>query len=195
MATTTRERLVRTGAHLFRHQGFAATGVKQVVAEAQAPFSSLYHFFPGGKQELAEEALRGGGDHFLGLYLAVAADAPDVASAVSRFFAGAQHTLETTGFADACPVATVAGEVADTNERLREVCAEVFSSWVSALVEDLVAAGLPEATARPLALTVLSLLEGAFLLSRTLRDTGAMEAAGQAACVLVDTALASNPRR
>ena len=49
----TRDRIVDASAELFRRQGYNATGVKQIVTEAQAPFGSLYHFFPGGKEQLA----------------------------------------------------------------------------------------------------------------------------------------------
>ena len=43
----TRERIVTSSAELFRRQGYTGTGMKQIVAEARAPFGSLYHFFPG----------------------------------------------------------------------------------------------------------------------------------------------------
>ena len=46
----TRDRILYATAELFRRQGYAGTGLKQVVAEAQAPFGSLYHHFPGGKR-------------------------------------------------------------------------------------------------------------------------------------------------
>src|ERR1700704_2934259 len=59
--STTRDRIVDASAELFRRQGYAATGVKQIVTEAQAPFGSLYHFFPGGKQGLGAEAIRTSG--------------------------------------------------------------------------------------------------------------------------------------
>ena len=49
---TSRERLVEAGAELFGRQGYHGTGIKQVVDAARAPFASLYHFFPGGKEEL-----------------------------------------------------------------------------------------------------------------------------------------------
>ena len=55
--SATRDRIVQASAELFRRQGYAATGVKQIVTDAQAPFGSLYHFFPGGK-----EAAGGRGD-------------------------------------------------------------------------------------------------------------------------------------
>ena len=43
---------------LFQRQGFTGTGIKQILTEADAPFSSLYHFFPGGKDELGAESIR-----------------------------------------------------------------------------------------------------------------------------------------
>src|SRR4051794_7658017 len=167
----TRERILCTSAELFRRQGYAATGLKQVTVQAQAPFGSLYHFWPGGKQQLAEEVLRSGGAFFLALYRQITGEAPDQLSAVRDFFAGAAETLRVTDYADACPIATVAGEVASTNDVLRQATADVFESWLAALTGDLVEAGADPAAARPLALSVLAILEGAFLLSRALRST------------------------
>jgi AcrR family transcriptional regulator len=108
----TRDRILYASAELFRRQGYAGTGLKQIAAESHAPFGSLYHFLPGGKEELAEEVLRVGGRFFLALYEAIAGAAPDLTSAVRDFFAGAGQTLGATGYADACPIATVAGEIA-----------------------------------------------------------------------------------
>src|SRR4051812_1044746 len=138
----TRERILFASAELFRRQGYAATGLKQVTTQAQAPFGSLYHFWPGGKQQLADEVLRTGGDFFLGLYRAIADPAPDLPSAVRDFFAGGGETLRLTGYADACPIATVAGEVASTDDVPRQATADVFESWLGALTDDLVAAGV-----------------------------------------------------
>ncbi|MGO8905982.1 MAG: TetR/AcrR family transcriptional regulator [Solirubrobacteraceae bacterium] len=186
----TRERILYASAELFRRQGYAGTGLKQVVAQAQAPFGSLYHFFPAGKEELADEVLRTGGRFFLALYESIAESAPDLASTVREFFAGAADTLRSTDFADACPIATVAGEVASTHEVLRRASADVFESWLAALTEDAVEDGIAPVRARALALSVLAILEGAFLLGRSLRSTEPMDAAGAAAVALVSAALA-----
>jgi|SRR5271165_3198628 len=186
----TRERILYASAELFRRQGYAGTGLKQVVAQAEAPFGSLYHFFPAGKEELADEVLRSGGRFFLALYESIAESAPDLASTVREFFAGAADTLRSTDFADACPIATVAGEVASTHEVLRRASADVFESWLAALTEDAVEDGVAPVRARALALSVLAILEGAFLLGRSLRSTEPMDAAGAAAVALVSAALA-----
>ena len=83
-----------TSAELFRRQGYTATGVKQIVTEAQAPFGSLYHFFPGGKEELGAEAIRVSGALYEQLIPAVFDPAPDLVSAVRAFFAGAAAHLQ-----------------------------------------------------------------------------------------------------
>jgi len=191
----TRERILYAGAELFRRQGYGGTGLKQVVTRAEAPFGSLYHFFPGGKEQLADEVLRTGGRFFLALYESIAHAAPDLPTGVREFFAGAAQTLLATDFADACPIATVAGEVASTHNGLREATADVFESWLAAIGEDAVAAGVAPADARPLALGVLAQLEGAFLLSRSLRAIEPMHACGDAAVALVLAALAEKPTR
>ena len=48
-----RAALVDTAALLFRRQGYAATGVNQILETAGVKAGSLYHHFPDGKQELA----------------------------------------------------------------------------------------------------------------------------------------------
>ena len=61
MANDTRQRLLTAAAEHFKVAGYTGTGVKQIVADASAPFPSLYHFFPGGKEELGAETIRWSG--------------------------------------------------------------------------------------------------------------------------------------
>src|ERR1700731_426640 len=170
MAAATRDRIVQRSAELFRHQGFAGTGVKQIVTEAAAPFGSLYHFFPGGKEQLGAEVIRTSGAMYIELFASIALQAPDVLTAVGDFFTGAAQTLQETDYADACPIATVALEVASINEPLRQATADVFETWIDAASAYFAAAGIAADAARALALSVLCLLEGAFVFSRAMRS-------------------------
>jgi AcrR family transcriptional regulator len=188
--SSTRDRILDSSAELFRRQGYAGTGVKQIVTDAGAPFGSLYHFFPGGKEQLGAEAIRWSGQMYIQMFAGIALEAADVVSAVGDFFAGAAETLRETDYADACPIATVALEVASTSEPLRLATAEVFESWIAAAGAYFAAAGIPEARARELAFTMLSLLEGAFVFCRALRSTEPLEFAGRAAMGEVRTSLA-----
>jgi AcrR family transcriptional regulator len=189
MASTTKDRIIESSAELFRRQGYAGTGVKQIVAAANAPFGSIYHFFPGGKEQLGAETIRSSGRLYIHLFATIAMQAPDVLSAVGDFFSGAAETLRETDYADACPIATVALEVASTSEPLREATAEVFDSWIVGATEYFAAAGIPRDTARELAFTMLSLLEGAFIFCRAMRTTEPLEVAGASAVAAVQAAL------
>src|SRR2546421_10933561 len=155
MATPTRERIVQSSAELFRRQGFTGTGVKQIVAEASAPFGSLYHFFPGGKEQLGEEVIRWSGALYGQLIDVFFPPGADPVAATRAFFAGAAETLEQTAYADACPIATVALEVSSTNEPMRAACADVFESWIELASDRLAGAGLSRARARARPLAAL----------------------------------------
>jgi AcrR family transcriptional regulator len=189
----TRERIIDSSAELFRRQGYAGTGVKQIAAMASAPFGSLYHFFPGGKEQLGQEVIRWSGGLYLELFATIAMQAPDPVAAIGDFFAGAAETLRDTDYADACPIATVALEVASTNEPLREATAEVFDSWIDAASAYFAAAGIPQETARELAFSILCLLEGAFVFSRAMRSTEPLELAGASAVAVVRSAMVALP--
>ncbi len=186
---STKDRIVDASAVLFRRQGYTGTGVKQIVDTANAPFGSLYHFFPGGKEQLGAEVIRRSGHVYLQLIDAIFDPAPDVVAAVSDFFAGAAETLRATDYADACPIATVALEVASTSEPLRQATADVFDSWITAAAGRFAAAGIPDGRARELAIAVLAALEGAFVLSRATRSTIPLEIAGATVTAAVRVAL------
>ncbi len=195
MAAGTRERILETSAELFRRQGFAGTGVKQIVAEASAPFGSIYHFFPGGKEQLGEEVIRTSGALYGQLIDLFYTPGADPAAATLGFFAGAAQTLRETGYADACPIATVALEVSSTSEPMREACAEVFESWTAALTARLAESGLTPKRSRALAISLICSLEGAFVLARAWRSIEPVEVAGAAAAATVRDALAAAPAR
>jgi AcrR family transcriptional regulator len=189
-ARPTRERILDVTAEQFRRYGYTGTGLKQVVAAANAPFGSLYHHFPGGKQQLGAEVIRRSGQMYYELVTAIVDAAPDLVTGIADAFAGAAALLVETDYADACPIATVALEVASTSEPLREATADVFESWTAGLATRFVAAGLTAGKARELTLVLIALLEGAFVLSRASKTTEAVDAAGRYATDATRAALA-----
>jgi AcrR family transcriptional regulator len=189
MATSTRQRIVDVSSELFRRQGYTGTGIKQIVTAAEAPFGSLYHFFPGGKEQLGAEAIRTSGAIYEQLIPAVFDPAPDVVTGVRDFFAGAAEHLRETDYADACPIATMALEVSSSSETLRQACAEVFESWIAAGAERYTDASITPEKARELTIAMLAALEGAFVLARALRSTEPLEIAGELAANAVEAAI------
>ena len=185
MATDTRERILESSGELFRRQGYMGTGVKQIIEEAGAPFGSLYHFFPGGKSELGTETIRRSGSLYGLLFPEYAGPEVELAAGVRAFFAGAAETLVETDYADACPIATVALEVSSVNDDLRQACADVFNLWIDGGVHRFTEAGIDPQRARALVIEMIAALEGAFVLSRALRSTEPLEAAGEAVATAI----------
>ncbi|HEY1590605.1 MAG TPA: TetR/AcrR family transcriptional regulator [Solirubrobacteraceae bacterium] len=194
-ASSTRERIVETSAELFRTQGYNATGVKQIVTAAQAPFGSLYHFFPGGKEQLGAEAIVVSGALYELLIPAVFDPAPDPVTGVRDFFAGAAQHLVDTDYGDACPIATVALEVSSVSEPMREACALVFERWIEAGVRRFRDEGLGYERSRELVIGMLAALEGAFVLARASRSTEALRVAGEVVATEVGRALEAPTER
>jgi AcrR family transcriptional regulator len=189
----TRTRLLDSASRLFQRQGLAATGIKQILDDADATFSSLYHHFPEGKDQLAAEAIVSAGMGYQRLVEAVWDATPNPIDGVGALFIGVSAALEDSDYADACPIGTVALEVASTNEPLRIATERVFDSWLASASSRFQAAGIPEAQSDELALTVVTLLEGAFVLSRTAKSVEAMRNAGRLAVALVQAAMATVP--
>ena len=95
-------------------------------------------------------------------------------------FTQAAEDMAGTGFANMCPVASVAAETADTVPELREASATIFQGWVDGGGAYFASRGLDDALAREVTLALIGALEGAFVLARTLRSTEPLLAAGRA---------------
>jgi AcrR family transcriptional regulator len=186
----TRQRLVIAAAELFRRHGYAATGIKAILTAADATYGSLYHFFPGGKAELGRAVVDDAGAAYLALVQAYYRDDLDPVAATEQFFADGVDLLESTAFADACPIATLAGEIADTHDELRVASAAAFESWIDALSANLVHHGADAATAAATGVELFCLIEGAFLLCRTTRSAEPLRVVGTRAVAVVAQSLA-----
>lgn len=187
--SATRDRIITASSELMRRNGYAGTGVKAILTASDAPYGSLYHHFPGGKEEVGVETLRTGGRVYLALVEAYFVPGADLVATTRSFFEDAAAFVASTDYVDACPIATIAGEIATTSEPMRAAAAEAFASWLEVLEVAFVAEGIDAEGARALAVELFCLLEGAFLLSRTTRDAGPIRTAGRAAARAVRDAI------
>ena len=190
----TRDRIVHAMAELMRAQGYGSTGVKQLSAASGAPTGSIYHHFPGGKREVAAAALRSTGAVYIQLVPLLLDPYDDLVTGVEAFFTSAAADIESTGWANLCPVGTVTGEVADSEPALREVAAEVIRSWIEDGTAYLTGRGLDHSSARELTFALIGALEGAFILSRGLQSAEPMRAAGRSLAAHVALMPALAPR-
>ena len=167
----TRERLVEATATLLQRQGFHGTGLLDIVKESGAPRGSLYFHFKGGKEELACAALEGAGSRWREMIEALVSAAPDLGEAVYTVCAFMAQSLEATGYAEGCPLATVGLEASSTSEAVRHTVARHYDGWIESITQRIVKSGTPHDEAKRFATFALSSVEGALLLSKVKRST------------------------
>jgi TetR/AcrR family transcriptional repressor of lmrAB and yxaGH operons len=168
--------MLDTAADLFQTQGYHATGLTQLTTAGGAPKGSLYFHFPGGKEQLAAEAVQLSSERTGAMLKAIVHDAPDAPTAIDRAVEALASFLTASDFQRGCPLATVALDAAAASEPIREACADGYASWHGILADYLAGQGLPADRADELATVVLATIEGGLLLARTRRDAAPLRA-------------------
>lgn len=178
----TRQRMVESMLELVQVRGYSGTGLNTVVAHSGAPKGSLYFHFAEGKEQLGESAVALAAQHFHELIVGALGQGDPQASAgqmVESVVAGLSHLLEDNDFRVGCPVSVVALEMGAESDRLRTACERAYQSWITPVADFLMARGHNETSAQALASSVISLVEGAMIVSRARRDVQPMrDAAG-----------------
>jgi TetR/AcrR family transcriptional regulator, lmrAB and yxaGH operons repressor len=173
---SSREAFLRATAELLQRQGYSATGLNEIISRSGAPKGSLYFHFPGGKEELAVEAMARAGEGLRRSMTAILSSGEGLGESLGLLVDALAAGLESSGYEQGCPIATVALEATTGSEAVREKAGAVFASWLEVLEERLRAAGLTAAAAERRALLVLAAIEGALMLARARRDTSPLAA-------------------
>jgi TetR/AcrR family transcriptional regulator, lmrAB and yxaGH operons repressor len=161
-----RDRMVAGAARLLAQRGLQATSFSSVLEATGAPRGSIYHHFPGGKDELVGAAIAATQQHALGL---LDNQAGAAATSVAESFLGAWRTLLTYSDFDA-GCALVAVTVAAESDAMREQAASAFQAWQQKLAAALQAGGLTAADAEATATLLLAASEGAVVICRAERN-------------------------
>lgn len=185
MATDTRSRLIRTTSRLLRKQGYAATGLNQVMAEAEAPKGSMYFHFPGGKEELAAAALDLFSERVRARMAQTLEECGSVEAAVVALFDDEIAWLKRTDFMEGCAVAAVALDTAGEHPALAEATGRGLSAWLDLFTTALEAEGRQPDEARQLASLIVVALEGIVVLGKGMQSTEAIAAARDALRVVL----------
>lgn len=177
----TRERVLRQAATLFNKQGYAGSSLADIMQATGLQKGGIYNHFES-KENLALAAF----DYAVGLVRERFAEALQAKHhAVDRLLAimavfQSYHT--SPPIAGGCPVLNTAIEADDTNPLLRDRARAVMDEW-RAMIERIVAKGIARGELKPtveadeLATLMITMLEGAVMLSKLYRDPVHMERA------------------
>jgi AcrR family transcriptional regulator len=186
-----RERMVFSAAQLIRRDGVSSAGMRDVAVHAGAPRGSLQHYFPGGKEQLVNEALGWAGRYASDRVARFVAALPEPTP--SGLFAEMvrQWTdeYETAGFAGGCPVAAATVDCSESTVSTREAASAAFTTWTESVARALADMGVPEERTGALATLMIGALEGAILIARAERNVRALTTVSRELGPLLDAAV------
>lgn len=152
-----------------RAHGVTAASLRTIVREAAAPWGSLRHYFPGGKDQLIGEALAWSGAYAAADVEAYVNDdpAPSPGGLFAHLVDGWATELRRREFSRGCPVAAASYD--DSGSEVATATREALDHWLLAIETALDTLGVADPAAK--ARVMLSALEGGIILSRIQRST------------------------
>lgn len=170
------ERIVRATAALLASRGYAGTGLNDIIARAEAPKGSLYHYFPDGKPQIASAAIGFVGREVCAFLDQAGGRAPHARNVLRCFTATLRGWLEDSQFAEACPVFSTTLSIDAELAPVHAECRQVLQAWHASIERALCADGLEKEAAASRAWLVLAALEGAVAIARAEQSLRALHA-------------------
>lgn len=165
---STRSNMLISAAEVMRERGAAGVTIDEVLARSGAPRGSVYYHFPEGRNQILAEALRWAGDTIAdSIDSAADRGALQLVRGFSEFW---ERTLQESDFSAGCPVVAAAIGCASDEAELAAIASDIFGHWRDALTRAFVADDFDAAEAESLAVTCIASLEGAVVLSRSIRN-------------------------
>ncbi|NNH75213.1 TetR/AcrR family transcriptional regulator [Nocardia uniformis] len=187
MVSDSKRRIEVAAAGLLARHGYHGFGLKKLSEAAGLPYGSIYHHFPGGKEEIAVAAITETGvlvGHMI-------SQAPgDVFATAATVFDSMAAKLAASDWTDGCPVGTPALDGGSDVEVVRTACVIAFDAMARGFARLLTDMGLPAGEAHDLATTVVAAYEGATILARVRRSDEPLRTVSAAMARLIRVSLA-----
>jgi TetR/AcrR family transcriptional repressor of lmrAB and yxaGH operons len=185
-----RDRMIEAAIVLMRRSGYSGVGINEVLAESAAPKGSMYHYFPGGKRQVAAEALATYATRVVAFIDESLARGTTPADKMRKLFAAFARRLEGFGYRQSCAAGCVSLDLDADLDEVRAQVAAAFSAYVDVIATHL---GIADRRrARSFAGFVLTAIEGAYVRGRAEHSSAAFREAGQ---WLAELAEAAAPQR
>lgn len=153
-------------AEVFREFGFAGASLAEITRRTGLGKGSLYHFFPGGKDEMARAVLDDVAAWFEANVFVPLRDTADPGKGIAHMFRATLAFFQSGR--RICLVGTFALD--DTRDRFASEIQAYFAAWIKSLAGALQRCGLSAARARDLAEDTVAGIQGALVLGRSQDD-------------------------
>src|SRR5215510_9787265 len=159
-----KDNLVRTAMRLFREQGYASTGLQQILTESGAPKGSLYYYFPDGKEALGRAAVELAGELIAQMLSSLAERHKQPKAFIKAYCEVMAGWMQESEFRSGCPIATTMLETAPRSPALTKTGTGVLDRWIEIVASVFANAGLSQREAKVRAQLLIATMEGALLL-------------------------------
>lgn len=156
--------MIEAAIDLMRGYGLSGVGINDVVRESGTPRGSVYHHFPQGKVQIASEALAVQGARIASFMEAALASKRAGPQKLVALFEAFALRVEESAFQRSCAVGAVTLDLLPDDAALRQVVADIFSSWRDVIARHFPMGGAKEAAS--FAGLVLTAIEGAHVRAR-----------------------------
>ncbi|MBD9541414.1 TetR/AcrR family transcriptional regulator [Ensifer sp. ENS04] len=160
-------------AEIFREHGFEGASISIITEKTGLGKGSLYHFFPGGKEEMAAAVLRDIDEWFVNQVFQPLRTADNARCAIIGMFAAIIGYFRSGR--RVCLVGAFALD--NARDRFSKLVRDYFTEWRAALASALRNAGCPEHEAIALSEEAIIAIQGALILARALDEPAAFERA------------------
>ena len=184
-----RQTMVWAAAKLFRRQGYSGTGLRDILAASGAARGSLYHHFPGGKEEIGAAAVTAAGSLVTETFQELANLSDSPADFLRRYTDLLVRWLEASKFRDGCPITTTLLETTPGSAAITAAGRAVFDDWSGVMEMLLARHGWPAERIAPTATAIIAGLEGALMLARVRGSSQPIRDTAEALCALLDGSL------
>ena len=167
---STKDRLIRAAANLFRVRGYHGVGLNDLLTEAKAPKGSLYHHFPKGKPDLARAAAVWASDNMLNLIALSFENAETFEDGVTTLCHKLAKLFDLSGKWDGCPIAAILFEGPE-NAEFRADAQRLYDGWIAEGAEQAERLGESPEVARQKSECMFILIQGGWTLARARRSS------------------------
>ncbi|NWH08327.1 MAG: TetR/AcrR family transcriptional regulator [Alphaproteobacteria bacterium] len=183
-----RAALLESAIRLFRKQGYAATGLNEILKESGAPKGSLYHYFPHGKAQIGVMAVRAAGKKVAETLETLAIEADGPGSLLIRYCGALAGWMRQSDFHDGCPITTTLLETVPADDAIREAGETAFAAWAAIIAAKAESVGIPAHRAGPLSRLAVAAIEGALIQCRLARSEEPLRETAEELARMLDAA-------
>ena len=166
-----RSAMVLTAARWLPQRGMSAVNLIEVARAVDAPRGSIYHYFPGGRDQLLQEALALASQSGLRMIEKAARAAATPQGFIRSLFAAGARQINNADFSGGCPVGAAVLSSETENAAFQHALQQSFAQWEAAIAQSFTALGVvPKSHTKKLAHCALIAYEGALVCAKGARD-------------------------